>query len=278
MIELAELLQANRLIKIDDNLYEGESVEAFNDRIYGGALLAQAASATQRSVHPDFHLHSLHLYFINPAKAGIPIHYQVAVRRDGNSFATREVRAHQQGQLILSALMSFHREEPDTTAHQPTMPSVPGPGKLVPDAEILAPFYPDGNYASPFLYHQVDPMNYEMPEAKEPVSYTWLKTSGVLPDDLGIHQQMLAYASDNPLFSAALRPHALPPIWPTLKTASLDHALWFHRPFRADEWLLFVAHGDVVGCGRGVARGFVYNRQGVLVASAMQEGIVRVTA
>lgn len=271
---LQELIDDNRLEKLDVYLFRGRATHDSGQRIYGGQVMAQAISAAQQSIEEKFVLHSFHCYFLRMGDPALPVIYDVDPIRDGRSFVTRRVVAKQKGRAIFNCSMSFQVYE-QGLSHQAVMPQVIGPENLTSDEVLFDSVAPDSDYGWPIELRQVDPMSFDSPQAKEPLSYTWFKSASALPDDLNLHQQLLAYASDNPILVTALRPHALTAFSPGLMTATLDHALWFHRPFKIDDWLLFEARSDSVGGGRGISHGKVFNRQGELVASAMQEGLVR---
>ncbi len=271
---LQELIRDNQLELIDTNLFRGRASHDSGGRIYGGQVMAQSISAAQQSVDRQFVLHSMHAYFLrmgDPAKAVI---YELEPIRDGRSYATRRIVAKQNGVAIYNCSLSFQVPEPGFD-HQAKMPAVPAAETLTSDAELYQPLMPDGDYGWPMEFHQVAPMNFLAPQAMEPVSYTWFKTADPIADDPHLHQQLLAYASDNPILTTALRPHGVTHFSPGIMVATIDHALWFHRPFRVDEWLLYEVHSDSASGGRGLSRGKIFNQRGELVASACQEGVLR---
>jgi acyl-CoA thioesterase-2 len=271
---LNELIADNRLEKLDVYLFRGKASHDSGQRIYGGQVMAQAISAAQQSVDPAFTLHSFHGYFLRPGDVAMPVIYEVDPIRDGSSFVTRRIVAKQKGRAIFNCSTSFQRQE-QGLSHQTEMPVVVPPDELKTDEELYRAVIPDSDYPWPIEFRQVDPMNFTDLKPKQPLSYTWFKAAGPVPEDPCIHQQLLAYASDNPILSTALRPHSLILVSPTVMVATLDHALWLHRPFRIDDWLLFESRSDSASGGRGIGHGRVFNRQGELVASAMQEGLVR---
>lgn len=271
---LLQLISDNALEQIDTLLFRGVASDTSGERIYGGQVMAQAISAAQQSVESRFILHSFHCYFLRPGDHSLPVIYTVDPIRDGRSFTTRRVVASQKGQAIFNCSMSFQLDQPDIS-HQSAMPAVTPPEQLKSDAELYQAFMPSTGYVWPVEFRQVEPMDFLRPQAMEPISHTWFKTTAPIGDNPLVHQQLLAYASDNPILVTALRPHAETAFSPTMMTATLDHALWLHRPFRVDDWLLYEIKSDSVSGGRGISHGKIFNRQGELIASAIQEGLVR---
>lgn len=271
---LADLLACNQLDEIDINLYTGRAAHNSGGRIYGGQVLAQALSAAQRTVPDAFTLHSLHSYFLRMGDPNRPVVYEVDPIRDGRSFSTRRVVARQYGKAIFSAALSFQVHE-EGFEHARSMPAVPGPESLLSDQERYRDFFKGSDYGWPLEFRQVDPQPLENPAASPAVSHTWFKTVENIGDDLASHQQMLAYASDNPILITALRPHGVSHLDPAVMVVTLDHALWFYQPFRVDDWLLYEVQSDVAGHGRALSRGRIYNRAGHLVAAVTQEGLLR---
>ncbi len=271
---LAHLLACNQLEEIDTNLYTGRAAHDSGGRIYGGQVLAQTLSAAARTVPEGFSLHSMHAYFLRMGDPNRQVVYEVDSIRDGRSFMTRRVVAQQYGKAIFSAMLSYQSAE-EGFEHARTVPDVPPPEALPSDSERLKKYFPDRKFGWPIEFRKVDPQNLENPEPAEAVSYTWFKAADRIGDDLTTHQQLLAYASDNPILITALKPHGVSFLNPELATISLDHALWFYRPFRVDDWLLYETHSDVAASGRAWCRGRIYNRRGELVAAATQEGLLR---
>ena len=282
---LDELLGLLDLEPIEQDIFRGRNRDVGFGRVYGGQVLAQALVAAQRTVAPDRLAHSLHGYFILPGDVAAPIVYRVERFRDGNSFATRGVTAIQHGRAIFNMSASFHvREEgPD---HQPPLPDVPQPEELPREIDLIramADRIPERlrqvyTQERPIDFRPIDPVDPYSPERRPPSRYMWIRADGTMPDDEGTHQAVLAYASDYGLLGAALLPHGLSFQQPWLQAASLDHSLWFHRPFRADEWLLYAMEGPTAAGARGFTRGSIYTRDGRLVASTAQEGLMRVRA
>jgi acyl-CoA thioesterase-2 len=224
----------------------------------------------------------MHAYFLLPGDPKVPIVYDVDRIRDGKSFATRRVVAIQHGQAIFTMAVSFHRDEPGL-AHQANMPDVPGPDELPSEAEIKAKAMatmpdPVRRYYErerPIELRPVEFSRYLGVKSEDARFHVWIRATGKLPDDPAIHQCVLAYASDMTLLDSALIPHGRTVFEQSIMAASLDHALWFHRPFRADEWLLYAQDSPNLSGARGVSRGLIFTRDGTLVASVAQEGLLR---
>lgn len=276
-----ELLSILDLERLEDNLFRGVTPDASRYRVFGGQVIGQALVAACRSVEGRAP-HSLHGYFILPGDPKIPIIYEVERTRDGRSFTTRLVKAIQHGQPIFTLSGSFHAAE-EGFEHAVTMPDVPFPEDLPTEAEIRSramAHMPD-NLKAYFARErpiELRPVEYQRYMSREPMApkfHVWIRATGKLPDDPAIHQAILAYASDMTLLDSTLIPHGKSVFDKTIQAASLDHALWFHRPFRADDWLLYAQESPFTGAGRGFARGSIYTRAGVLVASVAQEGLIR---
>ena len=269
---------------IERNIYRGKNRDLGAGRIFGGQVLAQALVAARRTIEEEDRVaHSLHGYFILEGDLAIPVVYFVDCLRDGRSFTTRNVRAIQHGRAIFALSASFHRTEPGLV-HQVRMPDVPPPEGLRSDLDILreeADRIPEPLRAvltqdRPIDFRQVDPYAAFDPEPRPPVRHTWVKAMGPLGGDQVHHQAALAYASDYGILATALQPHGRNVRDKDLMVASLDHSLWFHRPFRADEWLLYTVDSPVSHGARGFARGTFFTRDGEVVASAAQEGLLRI--
>ena len=279
---LSDLLALLDLEPIEHNLYRGLNRDIGSGRVYGGQVLAQALVAAGRTVEEGRVAHSLHGYFILPGDVEAPIVYFVERLRDGRSFATRRVTAIQHGKAIFEMVASFQVEE-EGIDHQAEMPRVAGPEGLEDELSMVravADRIPEplrGVYTQdrPIEFRPVDPVDFFRPEKTAPVRHMWLRAAGPMPDGLLQHQAVLAYASDYGLLGTALRPHGLTFQMPKLQAASLDHALWFHRPFRVDDWLLYAMDSPSVSGSRGFARGSLFTRDGTLVASTAQEGLMR---
>ena len=281
MSAIAALLDLLDLEPLELNLFRGRSPQVGWQRVFGGQVIGQALVAACRTVEgrPP---HSMHAYFLLPGDPKVPIIYDVDRIRDGRSFTTRRVVAIQHGQAIFSMSVSFHVDEPSLT-HQAPMPEVPPPEQL--PSENQAREWVLANMPEPIRrYYEL-----ERPIEMRPVEYTrylgqkfesarfhvWIRTTGPLPDDPAIHQCVLAYASDWTLLDTALVPHGRSLFEREFMAASLDHALWFHRKFRADDWLLYAQDSPNLAGARGFSRGLIFARDGTLVASVAQEGLVR---
>jgi acyl-CoA thioesterase II len=291
MSAIDDLIAILDLETLEGNRFQGRSPDIGWQRIYGGLVIAQALVATMRTVGPDLQPHSLHAYFILPGDPKLPIHYEAEILRDGRSFATRRVVARQNGQAGLQAIFalsaSFHRHE-DGYEHQWTMPEVPPPETLLSDKEIVAGFgerlpEPIRRYFlrdRPIEMRPVSLKRYlgQRPTAEErarPTQHVWFRAAGPLPDDPRLHLAALAYASDMTLVDTALVAHGKSVFEIDVQGASLDHAMWFHRDFRMDDWLLYAQDSPSTSRALGLARGLIYSRDGRLVASVAQEGLVR---
>jgi acyl-CoA thioesterase-2 len=276
-----DLLAILDLEQLEHNLYRGRSPQVGWQRVFGGQVIGQALVAASRTVDGR-HPHSLHAYFLLGGDPKVPIIYEVERLRDGRSFTTRRVKAIQHGQAIFAMSVSFHRDEPGFE-HQAVMPDVPSPEDLPSEAEIKAgvmPLMPDPVRAyyereRPIELRPVEFRRYLSRESLEPTFNVWIRTTARLPDDPAIHQCVLAYASDMTLLDTALIAHGRTVFERSIQPASLDHALWFHRPFRADDWLLYAQDSPSASGARGFARGLIFTRDGTLVASVAQEGLIR---
>lgn len=280
---LASLLKLLDLERIEHDIYRGQNRDIGSGRVFGGQVLAQALVAAQRTVESPRRAHSLHGYFILPGDIAAPIVYFVDRLRDGKSFTTRQVTAIQHGRAIFTMSASFQLPEEGPT-HQIAMPPVPSPEALPKEIDLVrarAHHLPEPRreiYTQdrPLDFRPVDPVDPFAPEERAPVRYLWLKADGPMPDDPLQHQAVLAYASDYGLLGTALLPHRLSFQQPNLQAATLDHSLWFHRPLRVDEWLLYAMDSPAAGGARAFSRGSVFTREGVLVASTAQEGLTRI--
>lgn len=275
LIELLDLEQ------LEVNLFRGTSPQDGWQRVFGGQVIGQALVAACRTV--DGRLpHSLHAYFMLPGDPRVPIIYEVERLRDGGSFSTRRVKAIQHGQAIFALSASFQVAEEGLT-HAVRMPDVPPPEDLPGEAAFRDAFLkrvpePVRRYYErerPIELRPVEIQRYLSPEPLDPVFHVWIRTTGPLPDIPALHQCVLAYASDMTLLDSTLIPHGLSVFAPEIQSASLDHALWFHEPFRADDWLLYAQESPFAGHSRGFARGSIFTRDGRLIASVAQEGLIR---
>ena len=278
--DLIELLD---LEEIEKNHYRATSPNDGWQRVYGGQVIGQALVAASRTVPEDRHAHSLHGYFLRPGDTQFPILYTVDRIRDGRSFTTRRVVAIQHGKPIFNMSISFQVDETGFD-HQLPMPEAPRPDMLQDERELRLEwakkvpeeFAESFDRDRPIDIRPVDPLDIFHPEKRPPFQMCWMKSRERLPDDQRLHQCVLAYLSDWSLLDTAMLPHAVSFTQTKMQVASLDHAMWFHREFRADEWLLYVQDSPSANGARGLNRGLIYNEAGVLVASATQEGLIRI--
>ncbi len=268
------------LESIEVNVFRGVSPDDEHQRVFGGQVAGQALVAAGRTVTRGA-VHSLHAYFLRPGDPAIPILYEVDRIRDGRSFTTRRVVAIQHGRAIFNLSASFHVEEPGPD-HQVAMPGVPDPESLPTLAEQLAPWRErlaaghDRGRAIDVRYVTAHPFAREPQRGLPACQQVWMRADGALPDDRLLHACVVAYASDLTLLDTTLSPHGISALSaPGTMLASLDHAMWFHRPFRADEWLLYEQESPSAHGARGFARGAIFTRAGGLAVSVAQEGLVR---
>jgi acyl-CoA thioesterase-2 len=277
--DLDKLLKYLEVEQIDKYLFVGKSPKK-PSRIFGGQVLAQSLNAAINTVDASRHAHSIHAYFLRPGNPKKQIIFEIDPIRDGKSFTTRSVIAKQDGVPIFNASISFQIEEPGLT-HQFDAPQVTPPEELESDRDYwqrLADENPgkiDPPIMHPIERRPVGRRDYLSPEPQEPEQQIWFKALGDLGDDPGRHQTVLAFMSDFALLGTALLPHTYTGMSDGLQAASLDHALWFHRPFKADEYLLYCLDSPSAAAGRGFSRGSFYTRDGVLVASTAQESLIR---
>ena len=278
---LDDLLDLLELEALEVNLFRGVSPDEDQQRVFGGQVAAQALVAAGRTVEPDRPVHSLHAYFLRPGDPNIPIVFEVDRIRDGRSFTTRRVVAIQHGKAIFNLAASFHLVEPGPD-HAMEMPDVPAPDELPTFRERLEPYLsrigPDMLEwlvrERPIDSRPVDDPHWLEPAPRQPAQDVWIKTNGRLPDDPLLHACVVAYASDLSLLDTATLPHAIGYDGAHMM-ASLDHAMWFHRPFRADEWLLYHQMSPSASGARGLAVGHVFRDDGVLAITVIQEGLIR---
>lgn len=266
-----------------EDAYSAVNMHPNAHRVYGGQVLAQCIGAAVATVSEDRILHSQHAYFLRPGNPGKPIQLEVERARDGFSFSSRRVVALQDGKPILVSSMSFQTAS-QGDSYQPSAPNVPQPEDLPSERELGLQA---GSLHEDFMittgtdldFRVVEPIDWENPVARDPRLQIWVKTTGrvpgELPDSRGMHQALLAYISDAFLIDVCLIAHGHYFMDPQLQVASLDHALWFHGDFRADEWLLHTVEAKQIGGGRGLAHGSFFNREGTLVASTVQQGLIR---
>ena len=279
---LEELIILLDLEQLEVNLFRGVSPDEHQQRVFGGQVAGQALVAAGRTVEASRVLHSLHSYFLRPGDPNVPIIYEVDRIRDGRSFTTRRVVAIQHGRPIFNLSASFQIRE-EGPEHQDEMPDVPGPETLLPFQEQIAP-YADrfGPEFRDWIMRErpIDSRPTALPgwldsSPRAPEQNVWLKANGVLPDDPMLHTCVITYASDLTLLDTAMLPHGASYLEGRFQIASLDHAMWFHHEFRADEWLLYHQKSPVASGARGLASGMFFNAEGVLVATAIQQGLMR---
>ncbi len=281
-VVLDELLTLLKLEVIEQGIYRGQSQDLGFRALFGGQVMGQALSAAQETISADRFVHSLHSYFLRAGDASKPVVYEVENIRNGTSFSTRRVQAIQNGKAIFYMTASFQQPE-EGFNHQDSMPVVKGPDGIPSYSDFIAEHQNALPKAmrekflaeKPIEIRPVQRYNWLKPEKTDSSCQIWFKTNGSLPDDLRNHSCMLAYASDFHFLPASLLPHGASHLLPNLQIATVDHAMWFHRPFRFDDWLLYCIDSPSASNGRGLVRGQIYNRQGDLVASTMQEGVIR---
>ena len=279
---LEELLTLLKLEKIEANIFRGQSQDLGFGSVFGGQVLGQSLSAAYQTVPSDRQAHSMHAYFLRPGIATKPIVYDVDCIRDGKSFTTRRVVAIQKGRAIFNMSASFQIIEPGFD-HQDEAPEVTPPEDLKSELELahqvadkIPPKIRDKILCKkPIEMRTVNPINPFAPQKREPLRYTWLRAIEPIQADFAVHQYLLAYSSDFGLLSPSLYPHGHSPWETEMQVASLDHAMWFHRDFRLDDWLLYVMKSANAGRARGLGNGKIYTRQRQLVASVAQEGLIR---
>ena len=279
---LDELLVLLKLEKIEENIFRGQSQDLGLGSVYGGQVLGQALSAAYRTVSESRRAHSLHAYFLRKGDVARPIIYNVDCIRDGRSFTTRRVVAIQKGRAIFNMSASFQVEEAGFE-HQDQAPQVPGPEEI-PSEHTLVMQIADQIPSSlrekmlcqrPIEVRPVNPISPFTPDKRPPERYVWFKTIDRLPEEPALHQYLLAYASDYGLVLTSLYPHGHSFWEPEMQVASLDHAMWFHRRFRMDRWLLYAMRSPNAGKTRGLCHGQIFTQDGRLIASVAQEGLIR---
>ena len=280
---LTRLVQGLALERLEENLFRGAVSDTHLKRVYGGKVLGEAIKAAQSTVDGR-DVHSIHCYFLREADSQNPVIYEVERSRDGRAFAARRVTAIQYGRPIFTLEASFQVRE-DGLEYQATAPVVPAPEQIErvsfdelnmqgasPKVQRIA------NIAAPFELRPIDPYFSDPAKGTPPLRRVWLRTVDQLPDDPQLHRAILAYLSDYGLITTLLMPQGLRVLSENIFLASLDHAMWFHRAFKMDQWLLYVCEGVTSSGARGLARGSFYDRDGRLVVSVAQEGLIRVTA
>ena len=282
MKEVRDLLGLLELEKIEENLFRGESSSVGSSRVFGGQVLAQSLYAAMRTTPEDRYVHSLHAYFILPGMLDTPIVFQVDRIRDGGSFTTRRVKAIQNGAVIFLMSASFQLIQ-EGFDHHINMPNVSAPEVLVSWEDMVEQYgemLPENirkflNLERPIEFRPVELINPALPGKSRPFRHVWMKAKGAMPQDRKAHQCVLAYTSDYNLLTTALLPHGNEASFGNVQLASLDHAMWFHRDFRMDEWLLYAIDSPSASNARGFTRGNIFSREGKLVASVVQEGLIR---
>jgi acyl-CoA thioesterase-2 len=279
-----DLVALMRLERLEENRFRGESQDPGWGTVFGGQALGQALAAAIETVAADRRVHSLHAYFLRPGDVARPIVYEVDRIRDGRAFTTRRVVANQGGPAIFAMSCSFQVDEAGFE-HQSPMPPAPAPETLPTEPQRLAPFLttaPDAIRGlllaeRPFDVRTADQIGDDplAPTRGEPRRLTWMRAAAALPDQPALHACLLAYVSDYQFATTALAPHGASWLSPSLQLASIDHVMWFHRPFRCDDWLLHAIDSPTAQAARGLVRGEIFTRDGRLVASTAQEGLFR---
>ncbi|MEM6460810.1 MAG: acyl-CoA thioesterase II [Pseudomonadota bacterium] len=279
---MENLLAILDLERLEMDLFRGNSPKVGWQRVFGGQVIAQALVAAQRTVDSDRFVHSLHAYFMRPGDPEVPIVYEVDRIRDGGSFTTRRVVAIQHGKAIFSLSASFQRDEPGLT-HQVAMPDVPLPERLIGEADLKEKFLKNApenvrrywQRERPIEMRPISLTHYISPEKLEPIQNIWVRANGPVPDDRRIQAAVLAYLSDMTLLDTSLFAHGMSVFSSEIQAASLDHSMWFHRACALDDWLLYAQDSPSTSGARGLTRGGLFTRDGDLIASVSQEGLIR---
>lgn len=279
---LSNLLALLNLDKIEEGIFRGQSEDLGLRQVFGGQVVGQALYAAKETVPAERLVHSFHSYFLRPGDSQKPIVYDVETLRDGNSFSARRVAAIQNGKPIFYMTASFQAPEPGFE-HQKTMPAAPAPENLKSETEIAMAFEKllPQTLKEKFLCEkplEIRPVVFHNPmqgHVDEPTRQVWMRANGKMPADLRIHQSLLGYASDFNFLPVALQPHGVGFLEPGMQVATIDHSMWFHRPFDMNDWLLYSVESTSASSARGFVRGEFYSREGVLVASTVQEGVMR---
>lgn len=279
---LSNLLALLNLEKIEEGIFRGQSEDLGLRQVFGGQVVGQALYAAKETVPAERLVHSFHSYFLRPGDSQKPIVYDVETLRDGNSFSARRVAAIQNGKPIFYMTASFQAPEPGFE-HQKTMPAAPAPENLKSETEIAMAFEKllPQTLKEKFLCEkplEIRPVVFHNPmqgHVDEPVRQVWIRANGKMPADLRVHQHLLGYASDFNFLPTALQPHGVGFLEPGVQIATIDHSMWFHRPFDMNDWLLYSVESTSASSARGFVRGEFYSREGVLVASTVQEGVMR---
>jgi acyl-CoA thioesterase-2 len=279
---LSNLLALLNLEKIEEGIFRGQSEDLGLRQVFGGQVVGQALYAAKETVPAERLVHSFHSYFLRPGDSQKPIVYDVETLRDGNSFSARRVAAIQNGKPIFYMTASFQAPEPGFE-HQKTMPAAPAPENLKSETEIAMAFEKllPQTLKEKFLCEkplEIRPVVFHNPmqgHVDEPVRQVWIRANGKMPADLRVHQHLLGYASDFNFLPTALQPHGVGFLEPGVQIATIDHSMWFHRPFDMNDWLLYSVESTSASSARGFVRGEFYSREGMLVASTVQEGVMR---
>lgn len=279
---LSNLLALLNLEKIEEGLFRGQSEDLGLRQVFGGQVVGQALYAAKETVPSERLVHSFHSYFLRPGDSAKPIIYDVEVLRDGNSFSARRVAAVQNGKPIFYMTASFQAPE-SGFEHQKTMPAAPAPDSLKSETEIAREFehFLPPPVREKFLCDkplEIRPVEFHNPlkgHVADPTRLVWFRANGTLPADLRVHQYLLGYASDFNFLPVALQPHGVGFLEPGMQVATIDHSMWFHRPFDLNDWLLYSVESTSASSARGFVRGEFYTQEGILVASTVQEGVMR---
>ncbi|MBL4799653.1 MAG: acyl-CoA thioesterase II [Oleispira sp.] len=283
MPHVQELVDLLRLEAIGVNRFRGHCQDLGFKNLFGGQVLGQSLSAASQTLpEGEWAPHSLHAYFLRPGNVVDSIEFEVDCVRDGRSFAMRQITASQNGKAILTMMASFQHPE-EGFEHQDKMPDVQGPEGLASQLELTRMFkdkFPERlrdiyTADKPIEIRAIDPINIFAPKKQDPIKYVWMKTDAPLADDAMLHAHVLTYATDFNLIGTSMMPHGVSFAQRDMQVASLDHAIWFHRPIKFDDWLLYALDSPSASSGRGLSRGQLFNRQGELVASVAQEGLIR---
>lgn len=280
--ELQNLIHLLELEKIEEGLFRGQSEDLGLPQVFGGQVVGQAMYAAEQTIPDNRVINSFHSYFLRPGNSQHPIIYDVENLRDGGSFSTRRISAIQHGKPIFFMTASFQAQE-EGFNHQNLMPEVPYPDELLSQEEIINRIVdklPDAikKYVlrpNPFEFRPVQFYSPFDAPPLEPFRYIWFKAKGELPDIPSLHHYLLGYVSDYNFLPATLQPHGRGFMERDLQVATIDHSMWYHRPFKIDDWLLYAIESPSASGGRGFVKGQIYNKQGQLVATAVQEGVIR---
>ncbi|MCB0568163.1 MAG: acyl-CoA thioesterase II [Phaeodactylibacter sp.] len=283
MKNIQELLGLLQLEAIEENIFRGQSRSVGSHRVFGGQVLAQSLQAAIHTVPEDRFVHSLHAYFILAGDIELPIVFEVDRIRDGGSFTTRRIKAIQRGQAIFNMAASFQKKE-EGFDHQISMPNVAPPDALISWDQMVEDFgdkLPENirrflEIDHPIEFRPVERIHPMAAGKRHPLRHVWMRSKGAMPDNPTAHQAVLAYASDYNLLTTALLPHGEEAAFGKVQLASLDHAMWFHRDFRMDDWLLYAIDSPSASGARGFTRGSIFDQEGRLAASVIQEGLIRV--